>query len=47
MAKAADAIEIDTTALGLDEVIREIVSLAAGAAGGRPPLSQGAGAWTR
>jgi len=47
MAKAADAVEIDTTALGLDEVIREIVSLAAGAAGGRPPLSQGAGAWTR
>jgi CMP/dCMP kinase len=28
MAKAADAVEIDTTALGLDEVIREIVALA-------------------
>jgi cytidylate kinase len=28
MAMAADAVEIDTTALGLDEVIREIVALA-------------------
>jgi CMP/dCMP kinase len=28
MAKAPDAVEIDTTALGLDEVIREIVGLA-------------------
>jgi len=28
MAKAADAVAIDTTALGLDEVIREIVALA-------------------
>ena len=28
MARAADAVEIDTTALGLDEVIREIVALA-------------------
>ena len=38
MARAADAVEIDTTALGLDEVIREIVALADRAApGGRPP----------
>lgn len=46
MAKAADAVEIDTTALGLDEVIREIVALAQAApqahqsnagSGGRPP----------
>jgi CMP/dCMP kinase len=37
MARAADAVEIDTTALGLDEVIREIVALADRAAvGGRP-----------
>jgi CMP/dCMP kinase len=28
MARAADAVEIDTTALGLDEVIREIIMLA-------------------
>jgi CMP/dCMP kinase len=28
MARAADAVEIDTTALGLDEVIREIIVLA-------------------
>ena len=28
MARAADAVEIDTSALGLDEVIREIVTLA-------------------
>ncbi len=28
MARAADAVEIDTTALGLDEVIREIITLA-------------------
>jgi CMP/dCMP kinase len=40
MAKAADAVEIDTTALGLPEVIREIVALADGASpGGRPPHS--------
>ena len=37
MARAADAVEIDTTALGLDEVIREIVALAD---------SRTAGAWT-
>ena len=37
MAKAADAVEIDTTGLGLDEVIREIVRLAD---------SRRAGAWT-
>jgi Cytidylate kinase len=42
MAKAADAVEIDTTALGLDEVIREIVALAQAARdsagpGGRSP----------
>jgi cytidylate kinase len=40
MAMAADAVEIDTTALGLDEVIREIVALAQ-----TPPLRK-AGAWT-
>jgi cytidylate kinase len=28
MARAADAVEIDTTALGLDQVIAEIVGLA-------------------
>jgi CMP/dCMP kinase len=38
MTKAPDAIEIDTTGLGLDEVIREIVGLAD---------SRRAGAWTR
>ena len=37
MARAADAVEIDTTALGLDEVIGEIVGLAD---------SRKAGAWT-
>ena len=37
MARAADAVEIDTTALGLDEVIREIIRLAD---------SRRAGAWT-
>jgi cytidylate kinase len=37
MAKAADAVEIDTTGLGMDEVIREIVRLAD---------SRRAGAWT-
>jgi CMP/dCMP kinase len=38
MAKAADAVEIDTTGLGLDEVVREIVRLADGAAlEGLPP----------
>jgi cytidylate kinase len=30
MVRAADAVEIDTTALGLDEVVREIVALADG-----------------
>lgn len=40
MAKADDAVEIDTTALGLDEVIGEIVALAQ-----TPPLRK-AGAWT-
>ncbi len=38
MARAAEAVEIDTTVLGLDEVIREIVRLAD---------SRRAGAWTR
>jgi cytidylate kinase len=38
MARAADAVEIDTTALSLDEVIAEIVMLAD---------SRRAGAWTR
>jgi CMP/dCMP kinase len=38
MAKAPDAVEIDTTGLGQDEVIREIVRLADG---------RRAGAWTR
>jgi CMP/dCMP kinase len=38
MAMAEDAVEIDTTALGLDEVIREIVALAQ-AAQSRPPSS--------
>ncbi len=38
MARAADAVEIDTTALGLDEVIRAIIRLADG---------RRAGAWTR
>jgi CMP/dCMP kinase len=37
MARAADAVEIDTTALDLDQVIREIVRLAEG---------RKAGAWT-
>jgi CMP/dCMP kinase len=38
MAKAADAVEIDTTGLDLDEVIGEILRLADGAyPGGRPP----------
>jgi len=37
MARAADAVEIDTTALGLDDVIGEIVALAG---------SRKAGAWT-
>ncbi len=37
MAMAADAVEIDTTALGLDEVIREIVALADRAAAERRP----------
>jgi len=36
-ARAADAVEIDTTALGLDDVISEIVALAD---------SRKAGAWT-
>jgi CMP/dCMP kinase len=43
MAKAADAGEIDTTALGLDEVIREIVALAQAARPQTPPNSAGAG----
>jgi len=46
MAKAADAVEIDTTALGLDEVIREIVALAEAAANraaSPQPPSDGAG----
>jgi cytidylate kinase len=43
MAKAADAVEIDTTALGLDEVIREIVALAQAARPQTPPNSAGAG----
>jgi CMP/dCMP kinase len=52
MAKASDAVEIDTTGLGLDEVVREIVRLAdAAALEGRPPqshpLNRIAGAWTR
>jgi CMP/dCMP kinase len=38
MARAADAVEIDTTALSLDQVIGEIVTLA---------NSRRAGAWTR
>jgi CMP/dCMP kinase len=38
MTKAPDAVEIDTTRLGLDEVIREIVALADG---------RRAGAWSR
>ncbi len=38
MARAADAVEIDTTDLGLDEVIREIIVLADG---------RRAGVWTR
>jgi CMP/dCMP kinase len=54
MAKADDAVEIDTTALGLDEVIREIVALAqtppnSPVPGGRPPQIpplRKAGAWT-
>lgn len=48
MARAADAVEIDTTALGLDEVIREIVALAAdrAASGERPPQMWKAGAWS-
>jgi CMP/dCMP kinase len=51
MAKAADAVEIDTTGLHLDEVIREIVELADRADPGArprlyPPLSGKAGAWT-
>jgi CMP/dCMP kinase len=49
MAKAADAVEIDTTALGLDEVIREIVALAqrsldGASQGGRPPQTPPDGA---
>jgi cytidylate kinase len=41
MAKAPDAVEIDTTALGLDDVIREIIALAGRAApGGRPPQTR-------
>jgi cytidylate kinase len=46
MAKAPDAVEIDTTALGLDEVIREIVALAQAApssVGQTPPTSAGPG----
>jgi CMP/dCMP kinase len=51
MARAADAVDIDTTALGLDEVIREIVALAgrAGPAGRppqNPPLRCKADAWS-
>jgi CMP/dCMP kinase len=51
MAKAADAVDIDTTALGLDEVIREIVALAERAGPGErppttPPLRRKAGAWS-
>jgi cytidylate kinase len=38
MARAADAVEIDTTALSLDQVIGQIVTLA---------NSRRAGAWTR
>jgi cytidylate kinase len=36
MARAADAVEIDTTALGLDEVIREIIALADSKRAGAP-----------
>ncbi len=43
MAKAADAVEIDTTALGLDEVIREIVALAQDAHPRTTPDSAGPG----
>jgi cytidylate kinase len=43
MAMAADAVEIDTTALGLDEVIREIVALAQAARPQTPPNSAGPG----
>ncbi len=50
MARAADAVEIDTTDLDLDEVISEIVALADGAGpGGRPaqtPRLRKAGAWS-
>ena len=51
MARAADAVEIDTTGLDLDEVVGEILRLADGARpGGQPPrtspLSRKAGAWT-
>jgi CMP/dCMP kinase len=46
MAKAADAVEIDTTALGLDEVIREIVALAEAAQPAQAPSRRKAGAWT-
>lgn len=35
MARASDAVEIDTSALGLDDVIREIISLADGAGAAR------------
>ncbi len=34
MTKAADAVEIDSTGLGLDEVVQEIVSLAMSRAAG-------------
>jgi hypothetical protein len=51
MAKAADAVEIDTTGLDLDDVIGEILRLADGTRPGgqparTPPLSRKAGAWT-
>jgi cytidylate kinase len=51
MAKAADAVEIDTTGLDLDDVIGEILRLAGGTRPGgqparTPPLSRKAGAWT-
>jgi CMP/dCMP kinase len=43
MARASDAVEIDTTALGLDEVIREIVALAQDAHPQTLPDSTGPG----
>jgi len=51
MTKAADAVEIDTTGLDLDEVVGEILRLADDAHPGEqptrtPPLSRKAGAWT-